>query len=482
MDSGPCQPGSRGTWSIATRLIVLFASATAVLLCAVMVLLYGRVEQHLREEHESLVAEIVRIFDTPTSEQDGAVAPLVETVAAVARNQPSTVSDPYCIRVVDSAGHVLAEMPGMSEIPPDAFRAAPTMLARGLLQGIEWQSPRQEWYLLAKALGGGRGASARYTVQVALNVSRDRVLLATLRKEALALLLMGVAGSVAAGAVVSRHGLRPVGRIAFEASQITGHQLRRRLAVGRWPRELTSLVVEFDRMLDRLEVAFARLSEFSANIAHELRTPLSNLRGEAEMALLRARSPEEYREVLASSLEEYQRLSRLIDGLLFLARAESREATLSRKALDAAQEVRAVAEFYRPLADEVGVDLTVRGNAALEADPDLFRRALANLLANALRFVPRGGRVEVEVAGDRSSGVEVRVVDDGCGIRQDDLPHVCERFYRGANSRGRDRDGSGMGLAIVTSIMELHGGSVTLVSTVGKGTAVTLRFPPCCPG
>ena len=232
-------------------------------------------------------------------------------------------------------------------------------------------------------------------------------------------------------------------------------------------------------MLERLEQSFTRISRFSADIAHELRTPLNNLLGEIEVALSRSRAAEDYRDTLVSSVEECGRLARLIDNLLFLARAEAPKAVMTREALDLAAELATMCNFYEAAANEVGVRLIVaeHGRAVAEVNRLLFQRAMNNLVTNALAHTPTGGSVTLAASGDATRTV-VEVVDTGCGIPATDLPHVFDRFYRVDQAR-QSGEGAhvGLGLSLVKSIVELHGGTVHISSELGRGTKVTLRFP-----
>ena len=196
------------------------------------------------------------------------------------------------------------------------------------------------------------------------------------------------------------------------------------------------------------------------------------------MALSRERTPEEYREVLESSLEEYAQLSRMINEFLFIARTDDPHNAVTRLRLHVREELENVLEFMNVKAEELGITISCDGDACVSADPDLLRRAISNLVSNALAHTTEGGHISVviEASGDENL-VEVRVSDTGSGIAQKDLPHVLERFYQSENGNSRTHGGSGLGLAIVKSIMTLHGGSVELESTEGEGTTVTLRFP-----
>ena len=199
--------------------------------------------------------------------------------------------------------------------------------------------------------------------------------------------------------------------------------------------------------------------------------------GEAEVVLTRQRSSQEYREVLESSLEEFSRLSRIIDSLLFIARAESPETRIQATDLDVRKELEGVVEFHNAVAQEQEVEITCHGDGTVHADPVLFRQAVSNVLSNALRYTPGAGKIAISVDRPDSQWVSVSVADAGVGIDPEHLPKIFDRFYRVDRSRSRHPQGTGLGLAIVKSIMSLHGGTATLTSTLGKGTMVTLRFP-----
>jgi two-component system heavy metal sensor histidine kinase CusS len=209
-----------------------------------------------------------------------------------------------------------------------------------------------------------------------------------------------------------------------------------------------------------------------------LRTPVNNLRGEASVALSKARTADEYRQTLESSLEEYARLTRLIENMLFLARADgSASRHLMRLRFDARKELEGVRDFYEALAEERGVEVCCEGSGEVDADPVLFRQVVSNLLSNSLNYTPRGGRVRFWVEECEDHGLEVSVSDTGCGIPPEHLPHIFERLYRVDSSRSQHPNGAGLGLAIVKSIMTLHEGSVDAESTLGHGTNIRLRFP-----
>jgi two-component system heavy metal sensor histidine kinase CusS len=266
--------------------------------------------------------------------------------------------------------------------------------------------------------------------------------------------------------------------MAETAARISPSTLDERLQRLGLPSELSDLAATFNDMLDRLEDSFTRLSRFSSDIAHELRTPLQNLRGEAEVVLSKTRDAGDYREILGSSLEEYQRLSNLIDRLLFLARAENPQTQIQREELDLKKELGLLQEFYGLSAGESGIALGVEAPEGLRADLDrsLFQRAVGNLVENALKHTPSGGAVLLKTSAD-DGNVLVEVSDTGKGIPPEEISKVFDRFYRVDPSRSPASGGAGLGLSIVKSIMDLHAGTVEIRSELSQGTTVTLSFP-----
>ncbi|GFO69699.1 hypothetical protein GMLC_32780 [Geomonas limicola] len=220
-----------------------------------------------------------------------------------------------------------------------------------------------------------------------------------------------------------------------------------------------------------------RLSHFASNLAHEIRTPINILMGEAEVALMHDMEPEEYKKVLESGVDECARLSRLVNNLLFLARAENPASHIERTVFDPVDEIEDLYTLYAPMAEEKGATFSCRGHALLSGDPLLFRRAISNLLLNALNYSPQGVDVSIVVREAEGQFLEIVVSDTGFGIPQDKLPWIFNRLYRGDGSHLLNASGAGLGLSLVKAVMDLHGGSVSVTSEMHVGTTFTLRFP-----
>ena len=287
--------------------------------------------------------------------------------------------------------------------------------------------------------------------------------------------IAGILVAIVIGWWLARLSMRPLNSIIKVIDQISIQKLDERITYQNWPKELTVLAQKLNLMFVKLEEAFNRLTQFSADLAHELRTPLNNLRISTETALLKSRTANEYQNILSSNLEEYERLTRIIDGTLFLAKAEIPQNTLSFSLINVHELVTAVFEFYLPIAEEQSVKMSCDGAAMLWADKLLLERILHNLFSNALRYTSAGDKIHVQIKSTDKKTIII-FSDTGSGIAPEHLPYVFNRFYRADSSRSLHSGGTGLGLAIVKTIMELHHGTVTIASEIDKGTTVELTF------
>jgi two-component system heavy metal sensor histidine kinase CusS len=459
-----------GSWSIAARLTAWYTAAAFALVVVATGFLYWTLVDGMRDDDQRRLADKVQVLQTLLRERAGNPAALKD----VEWEWGAREFEQVYVRVLTDRGETLVETPGMSSIlPPRTFAALPLSIERATdIRGIDGRA-----YRAVAAVAGATGVAAQ-SVQVAIDLTHEQDILAAYRQRIWLILGLALALSAFVGHAIARRGVRPLERIARTAREITSARLDARIDHGRLPTEVASLAITFNEMLARLQDSFERLSRFSADIAHELRTPVNNLRGETEVALTRARTADEYREILSSSLEEYDRLTRLIDSLLFLARAEHPETRIVRERLNLRRELDTVADFYEGTATEQGVSLTVDAPTTLdiEGDRTLFQRAVGNLLANALAHTPSGGTVAIRAVAE-GPYCQIHVVDTGRGVAAEDLPHVFDRFYRADKSRSNASGHFGLGLAIVRSIAQLHGGHVELTSQLGQGTRATLVLP-----
>ena len=351
----------------------------------------------------------------------------------------------------------------------------------------QWTAPDGRWYqvLLARLPLASGANDQPSSVLIALSYDRSlpRELLARYRKGLIETLIASVLAAAALGVWAVRTVLKRARRIAATAGRISASALNQRLSLDDTPEEFLESTLAFNHMLDRLEDSFKRLSEFSSDLAHDLRTPINNLLGEAQVALSRPREASEYRAVLESAVEEYERLSRMIENMLFLARADNAQARIEPQWIDLRNALEKILSYYELLAEErnIRLALEVRSENGKKArgwaDELMLNRAVGNLLSNALRHGPRDCTVTVRAFGRADGSAEVEVANPGAGIEREHLPRIFDRFYRPCSSREGSSAGSGLGLAIVKSIAELHGGKVGVRSEPGRETSFTLSLP-----
>lgn len=315
-------------------------------------------------------------------------------------------------------------------------------------------------------------------VRVVLSLDRmdDQALLsAYLRATVVALPLLLLLIGMGAWWLVQR-GLAPLQQFSHVAAQVTTQDLTHRLALDNLPQELRELAQGFNVMLNRLDAGVQQLSQFSDDLAHEMRAPLTNLMGKAQVTLSRQRPLEEYKTVLESSTEELERLSRIVSDMLFLAQVSHPAARASFAAVSLTDEAQRVMELFALGAEDKHLSLTLIGDAQVQGDRLMIQRALSNLLSNAIRHSPQGGHISLLVE-TYAQQVSISVSNPGAGIDARHLPHLFERFYRADNSRARTEGGTGLGLAIVKSIMTLHQGHAEVRSPPGGITSFRLVFP-----
>ncbi len=488
-------PLSRLWGTLAFRLTAGYALAGLFLVFCATASLYLVLESELEKSTDLFLADKVHVLRTMLRERPDdwdALREEIELESAARRYEQ------FYIRLLDQRNTLLLMTPGMADQVDLEQLASQTQSRPDRTIRMKGKSGQGFRVTSAEAPVGSL-ANQNYTLQIAIDISQKEALLARYRFWFWAILLATFVIFPLVGYQVARHGIRPVEEIATTARHISSKNLRERILPDGYPFELASLAGTFNQMLDRLEESFERISRFSADIAHDLRTPVNNIRGEAEVALARARSADEYRDVIESCLEEAVRLSDLIGDLLFLARAESPLAHLRRERVDVGELLGGVREYYEASAADSGISLTTtvgREPVIAELDRTLLQRAVGNLVSNALAHTPPGGAVLLGTSADVSntdfsnrdfsntdfsnkdfSTIRIEVSDTGVGIPPEALPRVFDRFFRVDSSRSQHSGGTGLGLAIVQSIALLHGGKVEISSQPGHGTRVTLHMP-----
>lgn len=346
--------------------------------------------------------------------------------------------------------------------------------AREQLSFLNWIDGRGNQILSASSrMRLSSGDNVR--VLLSLNRSDDQALLsAYLRSTVIALPLLLILIGMGAWWLVQR-GLAPLQQFSRVAGKVTTQDLTHRLAVENLPRELSELAQGINFMLDRLDAGVQQLSQFSDDLAHELRAPLTNLMGKAQVTLSRARAPEDYKSALESSTEELDRLARIVADMLFLAQVSHPAARASFEAVSLADEAHRVMELFALSAEDKQLTLSLSGDACVQGDRLMIQRAISNLLSNAIRHSPDGSCISLLIE-PHAKGASLSVSNPGVGIEAQHLPHLFERFYRADNSRARTEGGTGLGLAIVRSIMTLHQGQADVSSVPGGVTLFRLIF------
>lgn len=467
----------QGRWlrrvPLAVQLTAWYTTAAFVVVAVATGIFYYFLANNLRMISEQSLRDEVDVCRELIRERGGdshALHEEVEIDSAVRRYQK------FNVRVLDPAGKALSTTPGMDNTLPKerVAQAAETN------KGIFWiDSPSGATYRAVVArVPVGSTARDMWTLQVAVDLTQEEIVLGQQRFWMWIVLGSALIVCPWIGFTIARRGIRPVREVADTARHIGSSTLNERIHGEEYPVEIRALADSFNAMLERLEEAFARLSRFSADIAHELRTPVNNIRGEAEVVLGRERAPGEYKEALGSCLEEAVRLSELIESLLFLARSESPGDHLKRTREEMRSLLTDLRDYYEAAAHEAGVTLQVTGGEGVSAEVDrnLLQRALGNLVSNSLAHCARGDSISLRA--ERVDGtVRVAIHDTGSGIAAENLPFVFDRFYRADPSRARNSGGAGLGLAIVRQIIQLHGGEVTVASEPEAGTTFTVSLP-----
>lgn len=474
--------------SLAKKLAILYATTTFSVLLIASGLLYWSVLDHLQKEHQSLLSAKIIELRQYFKESSLLGETLHSLIDAEHHHSSATHSSaihpgiPHHIflRIFDEQGNLLIESNTPQPLPKSLNFPVIDQQNTQTISIIKVNPENDQQFLLGSAWAStiSEKQPRKVLIQALLKLAPDESLLSDFQRTLTAVLFFGVLASALTGFWVTRRGLRPLRQITETIQNINVQQLNEQVNSGQWPKEIALLANAFDQMLVRIDQSFARLSQFSADLAHELRTPVNNLMGTAEVALSRERSPEEYREILESNIEECGRIARMIDELLFLARAENPKTEINCSVFPVENEFRVITEFYDMLASEQQVEISYQSNQIeLYAEPNLLRRILSNLISNALRYTKAHGHISLTATYLTDKSVKITINDTGEGIDETLLPHIFDRFFRADKSRQHDRQGSGLGLAIVKSIMDMHGGQVLISSKMQQGTQVELIFP-----
>jgi two-component system heavy metal sensor histidine kinase CusS len=448
--------------SLTARVSLLFGLGVTVVLFSLGWLVAWSVDRHFQEmdRHElegklALVANLLAKADSPEA-MDGVPKELDDALVG---------HEGLSVTLVDAQGNKWFASRDL-DYPAEFFRAPSE---HGL---TVWREGERGFRGLKTAMATGDGRIL--TAAIVLDISHHLHFIDAFKKGVAVAMTLAALLTAGLGWLAVHRGLLPLRRMTDLATCLSANRLDQRLPETGLPPEILILAVAFNAMLDRLEDSFRRLSEFSSDIAHELRTPVSNLLTQAQVALAHPRTAAEYHEVLQSSVEEYERLARMIGDMLFLAKADNRLLAINPENVDLSEEAEKLVEFYGILAEEQGIRLEVAGSAATRGDRLMLRRAMSNLLSNAIRHSQAGGTVTIRLGTD-SAGAILMVENPG-SIPAEHLPRLFDRFYTGDPVRRAGGEGVGLGLAIVRSIVEVHDGVITAMSD-GDLTRFVVRLP-----
>jgi two-component system, OmpR family, heavy metal sensor histidine kinase CusS len=450
--------------SLTARLALLFAGFAAGFLLVAGLVLEAAVKRHFDE----LDAHELHIRQT--------------LIAQLLAHTPKTDAKSIAQRLDPAlAGHTTLALLIMDEAKTPLYAFQPAHFPLPVLRTettapIHWHHNGQDHIGQQSRLTPHDGAPT-LRIWVALDVSHHRLFLVQLRKGLWLGLFLALGLGAFLGWLAAHRGLAPLRLVTQTAQRLSAQRLGERLSVEKGPAEMQALIEAFNGMLHRLEEAFKRLSDFSADIAHELRTPVSNLITGTQVALSQARTPDAYRETLHSNLEEFERMGRMIGDMLFLAKADNGLLPRPAHPVDLAAEAWALIEFYDALAEEKGVTFEVQGHANVFGDRLMLRRALSNLLSNALRHARPQTPVMVRIKTDLAQNEAVlSVINQGDPIPADECARLFERFHRVGGVRHLQGEGAGLGLAITRAIIEAHAGRIKAESSP-ECTVFTLFLP-----
>lgn len=418
-----------------------------------------------------------------------------EVLTATMTEARRVLDDQQSLQTLGSAAHQLVTLLSRHEgmhvavAQPNSFTALIAFspiglqsLARlrddtwGIDAFLEWRTVHSDQPMLSVVTAGTVRSGEQYVMILTADRTADEELLLNFLKVALSAAPFALAAvSLGAWAIVNV-GLRPLNRFREAAVSLSAKNIPERIDPTRMPRELLPLCLAFNGMLDRLEDGIRRLSQFSADLAHEMRTPLATLLGRTQVVLSQPRTHEQLIELLEENVEELERLTKIVADMLFLAQADAPTADVRKIPVDLAEEAHKVVEYMELLAHEREIKFEVTGAGEVLADVGLVDRAITNLLSNAVRYGDAKSTVHISVEAHPAE-VRLTVINKGAQIPNEHLERLFDRFYRADSARSREAGGTGLGLSIVQAIMGLHGGRAAAESHADGTTIFSLIFP-----
>ena len=458
---------ARRPFSLTLRITVMIGVVTSIIFLAFGWLIERSLLQHFSEQDADELRVVSHAVQQALSSSDNT------SDANLSQRLAKAVSGHHGVYfyVADANGNTLHDMPGPN-LKTMAQSLTPITDIRSSTLQI-WQEQQDHYRGALQRIHRG---NTFFTVVVAATMNFHLHYLQAFQRSLWLTTLMACVIVILATWLAVHQGLAPLRQISQRIDDIGSEQLNVRLTTDDVPHELLSLTSAFNQMLTRLEDSFVRLANFSADIAHELRTPITNLSTQTQVALTRARSVDEYREILYSSLEEYERMAKMVADMLYLAQTDNKLLKPTVQTVDLHAEVLALFEYFEAWAEERGVGLTLTGDTPIvHGDRLMLRRALSNLLSNAIRHTHAGQKVSI-ILSTEADQAHITIANPGSEIPTTHLAKIFDRFYRVDPARQRNDDGAGLGLAIVKSIIDAHGGTVTVISQRNQ-TEFSIHLP-----
>lgn len=458
--------------SLKWRLTVSYSLTAFVLIaCAIIFLYYILTNQAQTQTRNFLSGELNTIANILKLEHNAHTQ--LSDLRQEMILEPKTNHYNYFARIIKPNQQILLETPGLSDIAHNSVFPS-TVLNQGLSAIKKINHHHQQYSLMSLVTQTPHG---KFTIQVALNSSETKQLIEHYQYYLWLLLLASVFLATLIGTLVTNHGLKPISNLNKLIQSFRSDEPHTKLDSQSWPIELQQTIFELNDMLKRIHNAFERLKNFSSDIAHELRTPLNTIICQAEVTLSQSRRSEDYINSLATNIEECHKMAKMIDDMLLIARSKDTTLIQTTSKISLRSLVTSATNYLQIIADEKNIRVIITGDALISGDATLLKRAFLNLILNSINYSDHNKTIHIDIEEYKRKEIKVTIRDEGYGIREEDLAHIFDRFYRVEHSRTRRVGGTGLGLAIVKSIINSHQGHITVTSTPEKGSIFSLHLP-----
>lgn len=477
---------------------IVYMAILALTLSIFSAVVYHYVSRSLRENMDALLrskgegivhainaywaSERVGVRKYGTAEKISPIEDAIDFTTIAQRWVVEKSKDPklldIIVQIFDTTGNAIASSKntqGITPVSKETFRSV--LDGKSVFSALDPSFPTKKGVRFRVFLTPAmQDEKVEYVVEIASPLSYIQTALNILRFTLFVLFPLTVLITGVMGAFLAKLALHPVDSMIKTIHNITAENMKLRLTIPGTKDEIQKLAETFNNMLQRLDIAFSTQKQLFEDLSHELKTPLTILKGEFEVVLKRLRSAQEYESIIKSSLEEINKITRLVENLLIIASFESQKIVPERKELDLSLLIRGVMNNFKILSNHKKIKMAIEEDesVAVLGDEKQLKQLFLNLLDNAIKYTPDGGRVDIRIR-KKSPFAQVDIKDTGCGIREEEIAHIFDRYYRAEKTEGFH--GFGLGLNIVKSIVDSHGGSVSVASNIGKGTTFTIYLP-----